>query len=280
MEAEHDMIQRLRDARGWIFDMDGVLYRGTETLPGVQEVFDELNFRGLPFRLATNNSMATPAMYVERLAAMGIQADPDSILTSAMATRQYVLDTIGPAARLHVLGMPALTEQLVSKGDFSIVNPDCETPDAVIVGLDRDVTYDKLRKAHRGIQSGAQFIATNGDVTLPTEEGLVPGCGSLIAALVASTGRHPTVIGKPEVHLLEAAVADMGIGRQTCVMVGDRLDTDIAAGHRSGMLTVMVLTGVSTRDEIASAPVKPDFVFTDLPAVLETILQEGQWQCD
>jgi 4-nitrophenyl phosphatase len=251
------------------------LYRGTETLPGVQQLFDELHFRGLPFRLATNNSMASPEMYVNRLAGMGIRADPDSILTSAGATRQYLSDTLGSRARLHVLGAPALTDQLVSKGDFEIVDPDCETPDAVVVGLDREVTYDKLRKAHRGIQSGAQFIATNGDVTLPTEDGLVPGCGSLIAALVASTGRHPTVIGKPEVHLLEAAVTDMKVGRQTCVMVGDRLDTDIAAGHRSGMLTVMVLTGVSTRDDIVSAPVKPDLVFTDLPAILETIVNEG-----
>jgi 4-nitrophenyl phosphatase len=280
MTADQDSIQRLQDAKGWIFDMDGVLYRGTETLPGVQELFDELDYRGVPFRLATNNSMASPAMYVERLAGMGICADPKSILTSAMATGQYVLDTIGPRARVHVLGMPALTEQLLAKGDFVIVDPDQETPDAVIVGLDRDVTYDKLRKAHRGIQSGAQFIATNGDVTLPTEDGLVPGCGSLIAALVASTGRHPTVIGKPEVHLLEAAVADMGVARQRCIMVGDRLDTDIAAGHSSGMLTLMVLTGVSTRDEIASAPVKPDLVFTDLPAVLETLVQKESVTCD
>ena len=260
---------------GYLIDMDGVLYRGSETLPGVQVLFDELHHRGLPFRLATNNSMASPQMYVERLAKMGIRTDVDSILTSAMATRQYVLDQFGSESRLHVLGMPALVEQLLAHGDFRIVNPDDETPDAVVVGLDRDVTYDKLRLAHRGIQAGAQFIATNGDVTLPTEQGLVPGCGALVAALVASTGRHPTVIGKPEVHLLEAAVADMGIAPQTCVMVGDRLDTDVAAGHSSGMVTVMVLTGVSSRAEVASAPVKPDLVFSDLPAVLETLIHEG-----
>jgi 4-nitrophenyl phosphatase len=191
-----------------------------------------------------------------------------------MATRQYILDHIGPTARLHVLGMPALTDQLLTNGDFEVVDPDSVTPDAVVVGLDRDVTYDKLRKADRGIRYGAQFIATNGDVTLPTESGLVPGCGSLVAALVASTGRHPVVIGKPEAHLLEAAVADMGIGQQQCVMVGDRLDTDIAAGHSLGMVTLMVLTGVSTRAEIASAPIKPDLVYTDLPAVLESLLNE------
>jgi len=275
MSSVQDAIQRLRTATGWIFDMDGVLYRGTEALPGVQELFDELHHRGLPFRLATNNSMASPTMYVDRLAGMGITADEGSILTSAMATRQYILDHIGATAKLHVLGMPALTDQLLAHGDFTVVDPDFETPDAVVVGLDRDATYDKLRKADRGIRYGAQFIATNGDVTLPTENGLVPGCGALVAALVASTGRHPVVIGKPEAHLLEAAVADMGIGRQQCVMVGDRLDTDIAAGHSLGMLTVMVLTGVSTREEIASAPIKPDLVYTDLPAVLESLLHEG-----
>jgi 4-nitrophenyl phosphatase len=192
-----------------------------------------------------------------------------------MATRQYLLDHIGQKAKLHVLGMPALTDQLLAHGDFSIVDPDAETPDAVVVGLDRGVTYDKLRKADRGIRFGAQFIATNGDVTLPTERGLVPGCGALVAALVASTGRHPVVIGKPEAHLLEAATADMGVAAQDCVMVGDRLDTDIAAGHSLGMLTIMVLTGVSTREEISTVPTKPDLVFTDLPAVLETLLHEG-----
>lgn len=271
MDPAQETFQRLREATGWIFDMDGVLYRGTEALPGVQELFDELHHRGLPFRLATNNSMSTPGMYVEKLHAMGISVDGEAILTSAMATRQYLVDHLGPSARIHVLGMPALTEQLLAHGEFTVVDPDHQMPDAVIVGLDRDVSYEKLRKAHRGIQAGAQFIATNADVTLPTEMGLVPGCGALIAALVASTGRHPVVIGKPEVHLLDAATTDMGIAHQQCVMVGDRLDTDIVAGHSSGMLTVMVLTGVSTRSEIASAPVKPDLVFTDLPAVLETL---------
>ncbi|HET7056845.1 MAG TPA: hypothetical protein VFI12_10305, partial [Thermomicrobiales bacterium] len=137
MTPEHESVQRLRNARGWIFDMDGVLYRGTEGLPGVRALFDELDHRGLPYRLATNNSMASPLMYVDRLAGMGIRADKSSILTSAMATRQYLLDHIGQKAKLHVLGMPALTDQLLAHGDFSIVDPDVETPDAVVVGLDR-----------------------------------------------------------------------------------------------------------------------------------------------
>lgn len=275
MRESREALRRLASAAGWIFDMDGVLYRGTETLPGVQALFDELERRGVPFMLATNNSMATPAMYVERLADMGISAGAGAILTSAMATRQYLLDHLGAEASLHVLGMPALVEQLTACGDFTIVDPDREIPDAVVVGLDRDVTYDKLRRAHKGIQAGALFVATNADVTLPTEQGLVPGCGALIAALAASTGLSPVVIGKPGVHLLDAAVTSMGVPAAGCVMVGDRLDTDIAAGHASGMLTVLVLTGVSQREEIASVAVKPDLVFTDLPAVLDVLFQES-----
>lgn len=273
MNAGADFLNRMRLAKGWIFDMDGVLYRGTETLPGVQELFDELNHRNIPFRLATNNSMSTSAMYVEKLAEMNIVVNAESIQTSAMATRQYVLDTIGIAARVHVLGMPALQRQLFLDTAFELVDPDENTPDAVIVGLDREITYDKLRKAHKAIINGATFIATNADVTLPTEQGLVPGCGALIAAISASTGVNPVVIGKPEVHLLDAAASAMGVGHQQCVMVGDRLDTDIAAGHNSGMLTVMVLTGVSTREEIPASPYKPDLLFTDLPAVLDALLE-------
>src|SRR6476469_6940421 len=152
MTSEQDAIQRLRNATGWIFDMDGVLYRGTEALPGAQDLFDELHHRGLPFRLATNNSMASPTMYVERLAGMGIVADESSILTSAMATRQYIVDHIGSAAKLHVLGMPAWSVLLLAHGDFSLGRPRVETPDAVVVGLDRKVRYNKLRKADRGIR--------------------------------------------------------------------------------------------------------------------------------
>lgn len=274
MNVEADFLHRMQTATGWIFDMDGVLYRGSETLPGVQDLFDELTHRGIPFRLATNNSMSSPDMYVKKLAEMEIRVEAEAILTSAMATREYVLDVFGFGVKVHALGMPALTEQLLHGGGVTIVDPDDEIPDAVVVGLDREITYDKLRKAHKAILAGAKYVATNADVTLPTEQGLVPGCGALIAALVASTGVKPVVIGKPEVHLLDAAVHLMGIGQQQAVMVGDRLDTDIAAGHNSGMLTVMVLTGVSTREEIPSSPYKPDLVFTDLPAVLNA-LQEG-----
>jgi 4-nitrophenyl phosphatase len=254
--------------------MDGVLYRGTEPLPGVAELFTTLQERGRRFMLATNNSMSTSASYVKKLAAMGIEVEAEAILTSAMATRGYLDQEFPVGSRFLVVGMPALSEQLFREPGFGPVESASDVPAAVVVGLDRAFTYEKLAAAHAAIRNGARFIATNSDATLPTESGLVPGCGSIVAAIETATSTRPVVIGKPEPLMLEIALAQMGIPPHEAVMVGDRLDTDILAGHRAGMLTVMVLTGVSTREEILASPAWPDLVFTDLNAVLETLTNE------
>jgi 4-nitrophenyl phosphatase len=144
----------------------------------------------------------------------------------------------------------------------------------VVIGLDLDFTYAKLKAAHEAIQRGALFIATNADSTLPTEAGLVPGAGSIVAALAAASGRLPIVIGKPETPMLETAMMRMGVRPEETVMLGDRLDTDILAGERAGMPTVLVLTGVSTREDLASAEALPDVVVSDLPSLLEAITAE------
>ena len=260
-------IERLRAGKAWIFDMDGVLYRGDTALPGVDAIFTALTARGIPFSLATNNSMASPEQYVAKLAKMGITVEAGSIITSAMATRDYITTTIGPRARLFVIGMPALTEQLLTGTEFTIVDPLSERADALVMGLDRDITYDKLLRGHRAVLDGASFIATNADVTLPTEMGLVPGCGALVAAMAASTGVTPVVMGKPEAHLLDASTTRMGVSPLDTVMVGDRLDTDIQAGNTAGMLSVMVLTGVSTRDDLDRFTARPDIICDDLTAL-------------
>jgi 4-nitrophenyl phosphatase len=144
---------------------------------------------------------------------------------------------------------------------------DEEQPAAVVVGLDLAFDYAKLQAANRAIRGGARFVATNADATLPTENGLVPGAGSIVAAVGVASGQRPTVIGKPETPLLELAMQRLGVGPQAAVMIGDRLDTDVIAGVRAGMLSVLVLTGVSTATEIASAPAQPDLVFPDLVAL-------------
>jgi 4-nitrophenyl phosphatase len=269
-----DALRRLREAKAWIFDMDGVLYRGSEVLPGVKELLDALALRERPVMLATNNSMSTPEAYERKLAAMGLDIPASAVITSALATRDYLVRTLPEGAGIYVIGMPALREQLFTGTSFHPVQYGEEQPAAVVIGLDLDFTYAKLKAAHEAIQRGALFIATNADSTLPMEAGLVPGAGSIVAALAAASGQNPIVIGKPETPMLETAMRQMGSQPEETVMLGDRLDTDILAGERAGMQTVLVLTGVSTREDLATAEALPDVVVSDLPSLVEAITAE------
>lgn len=266
----------LKTARAFIFDMDGVLYRGKTPLPGVQALFDALTLRGIRFLLATNNSMATPAAYVVRMAEMGVSVSEDDIQTSATATRDYLLDLLSPDATILAVGMPALGEQLFSGTSFRTATDDQDqSVDAVVVGLDLEFTYAKLYRATRAIHGGAKFIATNSDATLPTEDGVQPGAGSIVAAIATASGVTPTVVGKPETLMMLKGIQQLGVQPWEAVMVGDRLDTDILSGHRAGLQTVLVLTGVSRRADLEAADILPDYVFTDLPALTQAIVGEG-----
>ncbi|MDP9366001.1 MAG: HAD-IIA family hydrolase [Chloroflexota bacterium] len=267
--------RRLRAARGFVFDMDGVLYRGEQALGGVAEALAAIAVRDGRFMLATNNSMSTPASYVGKLGRMGIEVPEESILTAGLATRDHLIETLEPGAGIFVVGMPALREQLFEGSSFHPVQYGEEQPAAVVVGLDLSFDYAKLKAATEAIRAGARFVATNADATLPTEGGLVPGAGSIVAAVSVASGREPTVIGKPETPLLVQSLHRMDVPPADAVMIGDRLDTDILAGQRAGMLTVLVLTGVSTRDEIATAPVPPDIVLTDLTALVAALTAEA-----
>ena len=273
-ETQKDALQRLRDAKAWIFDMDGVLYVGTRVLPGVQELIDALTLRERQFMMATNNSMSTPESYEKRLATMGLDVPAANVLTSALATRDYLERTLPDGAGIYAIGMPALREQIFGDSVFHPVQFGEEQPAAVVIGLDLGFTYDKLKAGHEALINGALFVATNADTTLPTENGLVPGAGSIVAALAAASGRQPIVIGKPETPMLEMAMLRMGVKPNETVMVGDRLDTDILAGHRAGMLTALVLTGVSTRDDLATAEALPDLIVSDLPSLVQALTAE------
>jgi len=271
--SERNALERLRAARGFVFDMDGVLYRGDHQLPGVVDLINALVIRDIPYMLATNNSMSTPEMYVAKLAQMGIETEPEHILTSATATRIYLDLHLSEEARIYVVGMPALRDQLFNGSKKSFSDGDANI-EAVVVGLDLEFTYAKLKRANSAIRAGASFIATNADATLPTEEGLVPGAGSIVAAIQTASGVKPVMIGKPEPTTLHMSAKTMGLDPTNCVMIGDRLDTDILAGARAGMLTALVLTGVSTRDDISKSDVLPDLVFSDLTALLASFTGE------
>lgn len=270
-EASSPAMERLGNARAWIFDMDGVLYRGNAPLPGAIDLFATLQLRSIPFRLATNNSTMTPAQYVQKLAKMDLDVPEQWIVTSGVATRDYLLSRFPSGSAIYVVGESALFEQLFQDDRLVQANGTDRQAAAVVAGLDRQFTYQKLSEAHEQIQRGAAFIATNSDVTLPTERGLEPGCGSLIAAIQASTGVAPAVVGKPETLMFDTICRQLNVLPSEVVSVGDRLDTDIVAGSRAGTLALLVLTGVSTRDDIAGAEARPDLVFTDLNAVLSAI---------
>lgn len=257
----------IRDAEAFIFDMDGVLYRGKQALPGVNEIIAALEARGLPYLLATNNSTATPADYVRRMAGYGVTVTESHLQTSATATRDYLKRELPDGAVLLPIGAAALTEQLQAGTTFKITDDPAEDVAAVVVGLDQGFTYERMTRAMKAIRNGARFIATNADATLPVEDGVLPGAGTMIAAIATASGRQPTVIGKPETLMMTSAVAQLGTSASKTVMIGDRLDTDILAAARAGLTTALVLTGVTTRNDLAGSDIVPDYVFTDLPAI-------------
>jgi 4-nitrophenyl phosphatase len=265
----------IRDAEAFIFDMDGVLYRGKRALPGVSELIAALEARGLPYLLATNNSTSTPADYVARMAGFGVTVDASHIQTSATATRDFLKRELPENARLLPIGAPALGEQLQMDTTFQLTDDPDDAVAAVVVGLDQAFTYERMARAMKAIRNGARYIATNADATLPVEDGVLPGAGSVVAAIATASGKQPTIIGKPETLMMTTGVAQLGTSASRTVMIGDRLDTDILAAARAGLTTALVLTGVTTRDDLASSDIVPDYVFTDLPAITRELIGEA-----
>ncbi len=256
----------LSDIKAVVSDMDGVLWRGDEPLPAMVAFFEMLRARDLPFVLATNNSMKAPADYALKLAKLGVpDVREEQIITSSTATIIYLKAHYPAGTPVHVLGGDGLRRLLIA-GGFTL---DDTAPKAVVVGLDTNLTYEKLKRASFHIQKGAVFIATNQDDTIPTPEGFAPGAGSIIAALKAASGQQPLVMGKPDAPMFEAALRVVNTPASQTLMIGDRLNTDITGAALVGFKTALVLTGVSTRADAETNPVKPDAIFTDLAALLK-----------
>lgn len=242
-----------------LIDLDGVLFRGTRALPGAAAFVGWLRTRGKAFRLVTNNSTLQPDQVAAKLRAMGIPASGDEVLTSAMATALY-LKGQGANQTAYVIGEEGLTTALTSV-DIRITD---NRPNWVVVGLDRAVTYDKLRLAALALESGARFVGSNPDTSLPTEEGLAPGAGAILAAITATTGAQPKIIGKPEPTMLRLGMEQLGGTLDNTAMLGDRLDTDIAAAANLGMPSILILTGVSTRVEAEQSTIHPTLIVENL----------------
>ncbi len=258
----------LERVRGIAFDMDGVLYRGEQPLPAAAELVAELEKRGIGFVMVTNNATKTPEEYAAKLARMGMTVPAERIVTSAIATRDWMRQRYEPGTTVYVLGMAALQQAIYDGGYFVPAGRDAQI---VVNGADFTLTYEKLKIATLAIRAGAGWIATNPDRTFPSEEGLIPGSGAIVAALQAATDRAPIVIGKPEPAMVLRAADLLGVPPDQLLVVGDRLDTDILAGQRAGSFTALVLTGVSTLTDVRTSAVQPDIVLDDLHVLLEAV---------
>jgi 4-nitrophenyl phosphatase len=263
-------LDKLRSIKSFVIDMDGVLYRGQEPLPGAQDFLNHLQEQGVPFILATNNSTRTARQYVAKLRAMGIEVTEHHILTSAQAAALYLSQIASPRAKVYVIGEDGLISAVEEQG-FLSTDKDV---DLVVAGLDSQLTYEKLKIATLAIRAGASFIGTNPDTTLPSEEGLVPGSGAILAALEAATGVPPLIIGKPQPILLRLAMEKLGVTPDCTAIIGDRLETDILGGKEVDLITVLVLTGISDREELETSPFQPDLVFDDIGRFYQA------WACE
>jgi len=256
----------------YVFDLDGVMYLGDTPIQYAAESIRRLVDAGKSVYYLTNNSGRTRSSYQQKLRDVnGLDVPVDRIYTSAYATSLYLNDNGAAGKTAYVIGEAGLGQELEEIGHLRVVTiPDSVDPDEidyVIVGIDRQFTYDKLRFAHAAVTRGhATFIATNRDATFPMEVGEIPGGGSLVAALATATGLEPLTIGKPEPHAYEAILRSAGVPASESIMIGDRLDTDIAVGKRAGAQTVLVLTGVTSRQVADSAPEvwRPDMIIGDL----------------
>jgi NagD protein len=255
-----------------ISDMDGVVYRGKQLIPGAQDFIDRMRVRGIAFLFLTNNSEQTPLDLVRKMAALGIHGlDESRFLTSAMATAQFVA-TQKPRGSAYVIGGAGLATELYKVG-YSLTET---SPDYVVVGKTASFSFPMLKKAAQLIDGGAKFIGTNPDMTDPVEGGTEPAAGALLAAIAAATGQKPYIVGKPNSLMMIYARQMLGAHAEDCVMIGDRMDTDVVGGLEAGMRTCLVLSGVSNAQSIEHFPYAPTFVYSDVSEIdLDVIAPAG-----
>jgi len=250
-----------------ILDMDGVLWRADQPIGNLNTIFNEIEGRGIKVVLATNNATLTVDQYLDKLRRFDVTLAAWQIVNSAIAVVKHLLHQYPNGGPVYVIGetgiLNALSEHGFYPGDKNVL--------AVIVSMDRNLTYEKLRIASMFIQSGVQFIGTNPDRTYPTPYGLVPGTGSILAALEAATNVKPVIVGKPSTEMYSIALDRMGVTSSETMVVGDRLETDIAGAQELGCQTALVLSGVSNEEDANRWEPPPDYIANNLANLLEIL---------
>ena len=243
------------DKKGFICDMDGVIYHGNKILPGVPEFIDWLQRTGKEYLFLTNNSGCTPLELKQKLARMGLEIGEEHFYTSALATARFIASQ-KPHASAYVIGAPGLVGALYEAG---IVMNDVD-PDYVIAGETNTYNYQTILKAVDLVNKGARLIATNSDLTGPSEQGIIPACRALVAPIELATGKTAYYVGKPNPLMMRTGLRLLHCHSAEAVMIGDRMDTDVISGLESGMSTVLVLSGVSTRKTLDDFAYRPSIV--------------------
>ena len=256
---------------GYLIDMDGVLYRGKAIIPGADRFVEELRRRDIPFRLLTNNSQRTRRDVVAKVARLGIDVDDEHVFTSAMATARFLAQQ-KPAGTAFVIGEGGLLTALHQHG-YAVVDHD---PDYVIVGEGRTFNLELVETAVRMILRGSMLIATNNDPNCPTDQGLRPGCGAMVAMLETATGVKAFSVGKPSPLMMRAARKELGLATDETVMIGDTMETDILGGVQLGFHTVLVLSGGTRREDLPKYAYRPEFIAESLGEFAE-LLDGNDW---
>jgi NagD protein len=253
--------------RGYIFDLDGTLYRGDDPISGAPQTVAELRQQGCGVIFVSNKPLERREVYAEKLTRLGIPAAPEEVINSSLVLVSYLTREM-PGARVFPIGERPLWDELAAAGvDI------CETPekiDVVVASFDRTFDYRKLNIGFQALRRGARFLATNADRTCPVTDGEVPDAGAIIGALEGCSRRKvELVVGKPSALIVEMALERLRLPAAACLMVGDRLETDILMGQQAGMGTALVLTGVSRREDLADALVQPNYVLESVAELLQ-----------
>lgn len=261
-------MEKLLEKKGFICDMDGVLYHGSRLLPGVTEFLNWLKTEGKSYLFLTNSSQYTPLELSHKLSRLGLDVEPSHFYTSALATAHF-LKNQAPGSSAYVVGANGLQNALYDAG----IMYDDVSPDYVIIGETSSYNMEMITKAIRLVMGGARLIATNSDLTAPTESGLVPACRALIAPIEVATGKQAYYVGKPNPLMMRTGLKLLGAHSAETVMIGDRMDTDIIAGIESGMDTALVLSGVTSREDLQNFPYRPRLMLNgvgDIPAAAKS----------
>lgn len=251
---------------GYLIDLDGTMYKGTERIEDASRFVHYLAEKNIPYLFVTNNSSQPPELVAKKLNEFDILATEDRVFTTSQATANFIAQKKANAS-VYMIGEEGLKQALQSSG-LQIVD---ENPDFVVTGIDRELSYEKLAKACIAVRNGATFISTNADIAIPTERGLLPGNGALTSVVSVSTNTKPIFIGKPEKIIVEQAIQVLGMDPDKVIMVGDNYDTDIKAGMNCGLDTLLVHTGVTTKVHLERYEQKPTYSVDSLTDYLNLL---------